>query len=91
MISVDAKTNVKQEWNIWNITLNYCFICKIASGLILSGSAPRYLSNAHNLTPLFYPLGKIVNDTVPMIMSFKVLKYFSNSKISFFLFAIPSK
>ena len=79
---------LKKYFFIWNITLNHCFICKIISRLTLSGKAPGYSSNAHNLTPLFYPLWKTVNDSVPMIMSFKVLKYFSNGKISFFLFAI---
>ena len=80
---------LKKYFYIWNITLNCCFICKIISRLTLSGNASGYSSNAHNLTPLFhYPLWKIVHDSVPMIMSFKVLKYFSNVKISFFLFAI---
>ena len=60
---------LKKYFFIWNITLNYCFICKIIWGLTLSGNAPGYSSNAHNLTPLFHPLWKIVNDSVPMIMS----------------------
>ena len=72
---------------IWNITLNYCFIFKSRSGVTLYGNAPEYPSNTHNLAPLFPPIWKIVNNSVPLIMSFKVLKYFSNDKISFFLFA----
>ena len=78
----------------WNITLNYCFICKINIRVTLSGNAPGSLiaSNAHISTPLFRPLWKIVNDSknyvpaVSAIMSFKVLKYFSNGKRSLFLF-----
>ena len=59
---------LKKYFFIWNITLNYCSICKIIWGLTLSGNAPGYSSNAHNLTPLFHLLWKIVNDSVPMIM-----------------------
>ena len=50
-------------------------------------------SNSHISTILSHPLWKNVNDSksyvlaVPMIMSFKVLKYFFSGKISFFLFA----
>ena len=49
--------------------------------------------NSHISTILSHPLWKNVNDSksyvlaVPMIMSFKVLKYFFSGKISFFLFA----
>ena len=74
---------LKKYFNIWNITLNYCFICKIISGLTLPGNGPGYSSIAHNLTLLFHSL-KIINDSVPMIMLFKVLKYFSNCKQVFF-------
>ena len=54
------------------------------------------VSNAHISTTLSHPLSKNINDwksyvpAVPMIMFFKVLKYFSNDKISFFLFAWPN-
>ena len=50
-------------------------------------------SNSHISTTLSHPLWKNVNDSknyalaVPMIMSFKDLKYFFSGKISFFLFA----
>ena len=50
-------------------------------------------SNAHISKTLSHPLWKNVNDwksyvpTVPRIMFFKVLKYFSNGKIRFFLVA----
>ena len=78
---------LKKYFYMWNIPLNYCFICKIISRLTLCGNASGYSSNAYNLTPLFHPLWKTVHNSVAMIMSFKVLKYFSNGKISFFLFA----
>ena len=54
-------------------------------------------SNAHISTTLSHPLWKSVNDwksyvpAMPVIMSFKVLKYFSNEKINFFLFACRKK
>ena len=54
-------------------------------------------SNAHISTILSHPLWKNVNEwknyvpAVPVIMTFKVLKYFSNGKINFFLFACLEK
>ena len=74
--------------------MNYYFIFKINTrDSFLYLEMPLVAPNTHNLTPLFRPLWKIVNDSksfvpvVAMMMSFKVLKYFSSGKISFFLFA----
>ena len=53
---------------------------------------PLVASNTHILIPLFRPLWKILDDSkgflpaMSMIMSLKVLKYFSSSRISVFLF-----
>ena len=89
---VDYQHLQKYFYN-WNITLNYYFICKInIYGNFIYLEMPLVASNTHISTPLFCPLWKITNDSkgyvpaVPMIMSFKVLKYFSSGKISFFLF-----
>ena len=86
--------HLKKYFNNRNITLNYYFICNInMRGNFLYLEMPLVASNTHNLTSLFHPLWKIVNisksfvPAVPMIISFKVLKYFSSGKISFFLFA----
>ena len=53
---------------------------------------PLAASDTHILTPLFWPLSKIIKvskrfvPTVPMILSFKVLKYFLVVKpVSFYL------
>ena len=52
-------------------------------------------SVSHVSTTLSHPLWKNVNDSksyvlaVPMIMSFKVLKYFFSGKISFFSICLP--
>ena len=77
----------------WNITLNYYFICKSnIRGNFIYLEMHLVGSNTHISTPLFCPLSKSVNDsksyvpTVPMMMSFKVLKYFSGGKISSCLF-----
>ena len=73
--------------------MNYYFIFKInIRDSFLYLEMPLVASTTHNLTPLFRPLWKIVNDSksfVPVVpmMSFKVLKYFSSDEISFFLFA----
>ena len=79
----------------WKITLNYYFICKInIRGNFLYLEMPLVASDTHILTPLFCPLWKIISDSknvvpaVPMIMSFKVLKYFFSGEISFFLFLL---
>ena len=54
---------------------------------------PLVASNAHISASLFHPRGKIVYGskryvpTVPMIMTFKYLKYYLSGRISFFLFA----
>ena len=54
---------------------------------------PLVASNTHISASLFHPRGKIVYGskryvpTVPMIMTFKYLKYYLSGRISFFLFA----
>ena len=74
---------------------DYYFISKInIRGDFLYLEMLLVASNTHILTPLFCALWKIVNDSksfvpaVPMIMSFKVLKYFFSGEISFFLFLL---
>ena len=77
--------------------MNYDVICKInIMGNFIYLEMPLIASNTHMkylYTPLFCPLWTIVNDlnsyvpAVPIIMLFKVLKYFASGKISFFLFA----
>ena len=63
----------------WNITLNHWFIFEI-------NSRGCFIWKCLWL-PFFCPLWKTINwsksyvSTVPMIMSFKVLKYFSSGKI----------
>ena len=90
---VDYEHLQKYFYN-WNITLNYCFTSKInIIGNFIYLEMSLIASNTHIATPLFHPLWKIVNNSksygpaVPVIMSFKVLKYFSSDKISFFFFA----
>ena len=86
---VDYQHLRKYSYN-WNITLNYCFIHEINIKVNLTGYAPGIESTAHISTPLFCRLRKIVNDpkgyvpAVTLIMSFKVLEYFSSGKISCF-------
>ena len=78
------KVFLQLELDTWkiNITGNFIYL-----------EMPLIASNTHISRPLFRPLWKIVNDlksyvpAVPMIMSFKVLKFISIDKISFFLFA----
>ena len=74
--------------------MNYNVICKInIMGNFIYLEMPLIASNTHISAPLFCPLWTIVNDlnsyvsAVPIIMLFKVLKYFASGKISFFLFA----
>ena len=57
-----------------NIALNYCFICKINIKVYFVWKCPWSDSKSYVRT-------------MPMIMSFKVLKYFSCGKLSLFLFA----
>ena len=63
------------------------------SGVNLPGNAPGSSKYTYFATITFHPLWKIINDsksyvlTVPMIISFEVVNYFSSGKKFFSLFA----
>ena len=88
---VDYQHLQKYFYN-WNIrTLNHCFICKIGIRGNLIWKCPwqhqmpifrHYFTHFEKMY-----MKKSYLLAVPMIMPFKVLKYFSSGKISFFLFA----
>ena len=75
---------IKVFLELANIIMNYWFISKINIRGQFIWKCLLVASNANILLPLSCPLRKVVNDsksymsTVPMIMSFKVLKYFSS-------------
>ena len=71
----------------WNITLNYCLSTKSVPGVILSGNAMVASNTQVSLELENCKWLKSYVNTVPMITSFKILKYFSCGKTSFFRFA----
>ena len=71
----------------WNITLNYCLSTKSVPGVILSGNAMVASNTQVSLDLENCKWLKSYVNTVPMITSFKILKYFSCGKTSFFRFA----